>query len=55
MKTKDVQYQYFSRWRQEWIDFRNPPTPGDFFELKKYHYQIRIKPVGHANETTTKK
>jgi len=37
------QWQYFSKWRNEWIDFPfvgNPP----FESLKKYHYQLREKP-----------
>lgn len=33
--------QYFSKWRNEWIDFEIEPTPGQLFELKKYYYQIR--------------
>jgi hypothetical protein len=32
-------YQYFSKWREEWIDFI--PTEGQLIELKKYYYQIR--------------
>jgi hypothetical protein len=33
--------QYFSKWRNEWVDFKNPPTKGQLFELSKYHYLIR--------------
>jgi len=33
--------QYLSKWRNEWIDFI--PTEGQLFEMKKYHYQIRVK------------
>lgn len=38
-----IQMQYFSKWRKEWIDFKNPPTQGDMYELKKYKYEIREK------------
>jgi len=34
-----MKYQYFSKWRNEWIDFY--PTDGQLFELKKYHYEVR--------------
>lgn len=36
--------QYFSKWRNKWIDFNQPPTQGQLIQLKKYHYQIRQKP-----------
>ena len=32
-------YQYWSKWREQWIDF--VPTYGDLFELKKYYYKVR--------------
>jgi len=38
-------YQYFSKWREEWIYFT--PTEGQLIELKKYHYQIRIIQANH--------
>lgn len=36
-----MKYQYFSKWRECWVDFNTPPTAGQLHELKKYHYQIR--------------
>lgn len=34
--------QYFSKWRNEWIDFINqPPSEGEILEMEKYNYQIR--------------
>ncbi len=36
-------YQYWSKWREEWIDFN--PTKGQLTQLKLYHYQIRINPT----------
>lgn len=35
----DMKYQYFSKWRNEWIDFN--PTEGQLIQLKLYHYQVR--------------
>ena len=34
-------YQYYSKWRNEWIDFN--PTPGQLIQMQKYFYQIRKK------------
>ena len=31
--------QYFSKWRQEWIDFS--PTEGELIAMKKYYYETR--------------
>ena len=31
--------QYYSKWRNEWIDFY--PTEGELLSLKKYHYEVR--------------
>lgn len=39
-----MQMQYFSKWELKWVDFDQPPTKGDLYGLKKYHYQIRQKP-----------
>jgi hypothetical protein len=33
-------YQYWSKWREEWIDFT--PTEGQLIEMQKYFYKIRI-------------
>lgn len=33
--------QYFSKWRNEWIDFKNPPTRGEILSLLKYNYKLR--------------
>ena len=37
MKT----YQYFSKWRNEWADFKSPPTQGQLKQMESYKYQIR--------------
>ncbi len=34
-------YQYFSKWREEWIDFT--PTKGQLIQMEIYKYKIRIK------------
>lgn len=35
--------QYFSKWRNEWIDFeRQPPNEGEIMEMKLYKYKIRV-------------
>jgi hypothetical protein len=34
--------QYYSKWREKWIDFT--PTQGQLNQLKIYFYQIRLKP-----------
>ena len=35
------EYQYFSKWREEWIAFsQQPPTPGQVQQMEKFHYQI---------------
>jgi len=36
-----MRIQYFSKWRQEWIDFKNQPTKGELASLNKYFYKIR--------------
>jgi len=36
-------WQYFSKWRNEWIDFhQQPQSDGMINSMKKYHYEIRI-------------
>lgn len=36
-------YQYWSKWKEEWIDFKNqPPSDGEIYLMKKYYYKIRI-------------
>ena len=32
--------QYFSKYRNAWIDFATPPTPGQIQQLKKYKYRL---------------
>jgi len=39
-------WQYFSKWRNEWVDFNNqPPSDGEIYAMKKSHYQIRFNPI----------
>jgi len=33
---------YFSKWRNAWIEFQSPPTPGQISEMKKYQYRLII-------------
>jgi len=39
-----IKYQYYSKWRKEWIDFTKPPTDLELVKMKDYFYQIRVKP-----------
>lgn len=32
-------YQYYSKWRKEWIDFT--PTKEQLIQMQKYFYKIR--------------
>ena len=35
-------WQYFSKWRNEWIDFnQQPPSKGMIKQMELYNYQIR--------------
>jgi len=36
---------YFSKWRNAWITFTHPPTPGQIAEMKKYFYRIKINGI----------
>lgn len=41
---KEPVMQYFSKFRKEWVDFKNHPTPiGEIISMKKYFYKIREK------------
>jgi hypothetical protein len=34
--------QYFSKWRNEWVDFYNqPPGEGELSEMRRFKYEIR--------------
>lgn len=33
--------QYWSKWRNCWVDVKEPPTPGDILKMKEYHYLLR--------------
>lgn len=44
MKT-DKQLQFFSKWRNEWIDFKTTPTPEEMKSYKEHEYKIREKKV----------
>ena len=38
-------HQYFSKWRECWVDFKNQPTSdGELFAMNKAFYQIRYVP-----------
>ena len=33
---------YFSKWKKEWIAFKNqPPSEGEIIQMKKLNYQIK--------------
>jgi len=36
-------WQYFSKWRKIWVDFKKTPTDEEFKKLKECHYKIRRK------------
>lgn len=39
---KCIEYtEYFSKWRNEWVKFKRPPTEGEVIQLKKYNYKLR--------------
>lgn len=38
------QLQYFSKWRKRWVDFKTQPGKVELDKMKKYRYQIRVKP-----------
>lgn len=36
-------YFYFSKWRNEWVEFKNqPPSKGELMQMNKLNYQIKI-------------
>jgi hypothetical protein len=35
-------YYYFSKWRNEWIEFsQQPPTKGQLLQMKKFNYKVK--------------
>jgi hypothetical protein len=37
-------YYYFSKWRKEWIEFKNqPPSKGELMAMEKYKYSIKTE------------
>jgi hypothetical protein len=44
-KDKSEGWQFFSKWRNAWIDFDLPPGKEELKDYKKYHYAIRQNPV----------
>ena len=44
MKTTK-QLQFFSKWRNEWIDFKNPPSAEEMKSYREHEYKIREKKV----------
>ena len=42
-RKKPSKFQYFSKWRKQWIDFVTDPSPKEFAELLRYNYNIREK------------
>jgi hypothetical protein len=34
---------YFSKWRNEWIEFKNqPPSKGELLQMQKFNYKIKV-------------
>lgn len=40
-KKSTAMYEYFSKWRKEWVKFITQPTEKEFSELKLYKYNVR--------------
>ena len=40
---KQQQIQYFSKWRNIWVDFVTNPTYTEYKQLLKYNYNVKIK------------
>ncbi len=37
-------YYYFSKWRNEWIEFnRQPPTNGELKQMERFNYLIKTE------------
>jgi len=37
-------YYYFSKWRNEWVEFsQQPPTKGQILEMEKHKYSIKME------------
>ena len=34
-------YEYFSKWRKQWIEFKAKPTKEEFLSYKAHFYQMR--------------
>jgi hypothetical protein len=35
-------YVYWSKWRKEWIEFKNqPPSKGELIQMEKLNYKIK--------------
>lgn len=45
MNSTTKQLQFFSKWRNEWIDFKNPPSAEEMKSYKEHEYKIREKKV----------
>lgn len=44
VKIQNKQYMtyYFSKWRKEWVEFKNqPPSEGELIQMRKLNYQIK--------------
>ena len=46
--------KYFSKYRNEWIEFKAAPTRGELLSLKKYHYRIQLDGVEVSIDELTK-
>jgi hypothetical protein len=46
--------KYFSKYRNEWIEFKATPTRGELLSLKKYHYRIQVDGVEVSIDELTK-
>ena len=40
-QKQNAMYEYFSKWRRQWIQFTTQPTEQEFRELLKYNYNVR--------------
>jgi len=40
MTNHRIMNQYFSKYRNPWVEFKTPPTPGQIAQLKKFQYRL---------------
>lgn len=46
--------KYFSKWRNEWVEFHTTPTRGELLNLQRHHYRIAVDGIEADIETLIK-